>query len=250
MFNFLSRIFRRNHLSRANRLSLQQFFGNKIFSKLMQLYKRDVLTASDILTITPPAASVFVEDEVVSLLEEGFFTTEELLGITAESASALTNSKVRSLLQDGLFTKSFLLCLNRTGLKALNAKSTISLVLDGVLEPRHLPTLSHATLSVLDDNIVSFVKDGFLSMDFILNVSERIAIGLKGHGVKELLKLGYLSQDDLLLLTDNAFKLLQNQDVVSVLTENPDVIAKEELFNDRQVSLDDLQKNFSIEEDI
>ena len=250
MFSFLSRIFRRNHLSRADKFSLQQFFGKKVFSKLMLLYKRRILTASDIATITPPAASVFVEDEVILMLNEDFFTTEELLGITAESASALTNSKVRSLLQDGVFTKDFLFCLNRTGLKALNAKSTISLVLDGMLEVRHLPTLSYATLSVLDDNIVSLVKEGRLSIDFILNISERISIGLKGNGVKELLRLEYLSQDDLLSLTDNAFKLLQNQDVVSVLIENPGVIAKEELFNEHQASLDDLQQSFALKEDL
>ena len=87
----------------------------------------------------------------------------------------------------------------------------------------------------------------------LLNCSARTiyrTIGDELKQEKELLRLEYLSQDDLLSLTDNAFKLLQNQDVVSVLIENPGVIAKEELFNEHQASLDDLQQSFALKEDL
>lgn len=243
MFGFLLRIFRRNYLSRQEKKSLQEFFGYSAYKKLFRLYKENHITAAEMVAITPPSASVLIDGDILSLYFDGFFSKDDLLGITAESASALTNTKVRSLLSDGVLTKDFILKLNRTSLKALNARCTVELLLGGYLSANDLPMLSYPSLSVLDDNILPLVRNNILDVNFILNVSERIAIGLKGDAVKELLKVGYLKQDDLFILSDNAFKLLQCHDVVTVLLEKPEIIAKEELFSITDDGLDKLQNS-------
>ena len=241
-------MFKRDRLSRRDKLSLQEFFGNKVYTRLVNLYEQKVIDSVELVTITPPAASVLVEEDVLSLLKDGFFEKEELLSITAEASTALTNPKVRTILQDGVISKEFVLSLNRTGLKALNTRNAIQLLLEGLLSPSFLPQLSHASLSVLDDKILPLIHDNILDIDFLLNINERVAIGLRGDGVKELLRLGYLKQQDLLLLSDNAFKLLQCSEVVAVLIEKPDLIAKEELFIQSESNFLKLQKTLAIDD--
>lgn len=248
MFDFLSKIFKRHSLSRRDKLSLKEFFGVKVYNKLFDLYEQKIIDSVELVTITPPAASILVEEDVLSLLKDGFFEKEELLSITAEASTALTNPKVRSILKDGVISKDFVLSLNRTGLKALNARNVIQLLLEGLLSPSCLPHLSHASLSVLDDKILPLLHDNILDIDFLLNINERVAIGLRGDGVKELLRLGYLKQQDLLLLSDNAFKLLQCSEVVAVLIEKPDLITKEELFIQSESNYLKLQKTLAIDD--